>query len=512
MGDSTEDAFPEQPADSSAETVHAPVSGVLNPGSETTTGSVRQPADLQSPQQFGDYEILAEIARGGMGIVYRARQRSLNRLVALKMILTNQLANAEDVLRFRQEAEAAANLEHPGVVPIYEVGCIDGQHYFSMGLIRGESLAARVQQGPLPQREAAEMTRQIASAIGHAHEQGVIHRDLKPANILLDENGHPRVTDFGLAKVCDTDQNLTATGQILGTPYFMPPEQAAGQLADIGPAADIYSTGAILYNLLTARPPFQAATIMETLNQVIEQLPVPPRQLNVGIDIDLEAICLKCLEKDPADRYASMESLAEDLRRYLAGEPVSVKPVTTLARAWRTVRQETRHTEVMRRWGKVWTIHAPLVFLLLAVTNLLLWLDITDVTIHSCVWVVGGLALFMVVWQVRFRDSTPLTPIEKQVGKIWMMFVMAEFLTGRINHLLGLETFRLIPITVLFAGFAFGAMAVILEGSFYILAAACALCSVLMAIFPEFGPMIAAILLGPGLLIPGRAYSRKAGE
>jgi hypothetical protein len=271
---------------------------------------------------FGDYELLREIARGGMGVVYRARQVSLNRPVALKMILAGQLAGDDEVKRFHLEAEAAANLDHPGIVPIYEIGEHEGQHFFSMGFVAGTSLAARVADGPLPPREAATLTLKVTEAVQFAHEKGVIHRDLKPANILLDQNGNPRVTDFGLAKKLETDSGLTGSGQIMGTPSYMPPEQVGGKRGEVGPAADVYALGATLYALLTGRPPFQAATPMDTLIQVVNDDPVPPRRLNSSIPKDLETIALKCLEKLPPKRFGSAHELAEELGRFLAGERI----------------------------------------------------------------------------------------------------------------------------------------------------------------------------------------------
>ncbi|MBM79222.1 MAG: hypothetical protein CMJ78_01355, partial [Planctomycetaceae bacterium] len=297
------------------------------PGGDDTTG--------MHVQYFGEYELLQEIARGGMGVVYKARQSRLNRTVALKMILSGQLASQDDVQRFYIEAEAAASLEHPGIVPIYEIGEHEGQHFFSMGFIDGAGLDVQVKDGPMPPREAAAITQQVCEAIAYAHSQNVIHRDLKPANVLIDGTGQAKVTDFGLAKKTDADSGLTGTGQILGTPGYMPPEQASGETDTIGPAADIYSLGAILYALLTGRPPFQSANVMDTLVAVLEQEPVSPRQLNPALDQDLETICLKCLEKDAGRRYATTDELVAELGRYLNGEPIHARPIGKLERGWR---------------------------------------------------------------------------------------------------------------------------------------------------------------------------------
>jgi serine/threonine protein kinase/tetratricopeptide (TPR) repeat protein len=288
---------------------------------------------------LGDYEILGEIARGGMGVVYKARQKSLGRVVALKMIKAGELADDEEVQRFKSEATAAAKLDHPHIVPIYEVGQESGRHYFSMGYVEGESLAHRIRTSPLAPREAAELVRTIAEAVAYAHAQGVIHRDLKPSNVLLDKEGRPRVTDFGLAKQIGADSGLTATGQVMGTPSYMPPEQAAGRVDQVDARSDVYSVGAILYQCVTGRPPFQSANVAETIRQVLEQDPVSPRALNPAVDRDLETICIKCLGKDPAQRYATASALAADLDHFLAGEPISARPVSRLERAWRWSRR-----------------------------------------------------------------------------------------------------------------------------------------------------------------------------
>ena len=278
---------------------------------------------------FGDYELNHEIARGGMGVVYQARQVSLERDVALKMIANGALANDEQVERFRTEARAAAKLDHPGIVPVYEVGESGGQHFYSMALVSGESLHERVQrEGPLPPKEAAVVLKATAEAVHFGHVSGIIHRDVKPQNILLDGDDAPRITDFGLAK--HNGSELTADGQLLGTPSYMPPEQAEAKHHRIGVQSDVYSLGATLYYVLTGRPPFQAASTPETLRQVVETEPVPPRRLNPAIPRDLETICLKCLRKNPASRYSDAEALADDLGRWIDRKPILARRVSTI--------------------------------------------------------------------------------------------------------------------------------------------------------------------------------------
>jgi WD40 repeat protein/serine/threonine protein kinase len=292
--------------------------------------------------RFGDYLLEEEIAHGGMGVVFRARQVSLRRTVAVKLLLLGRYSSADSIERFRREAEAVAALRHPNIVAIHEIGEHDGQQFFSMDYVNGQSLAARLQHGPFEPRRSAEIVRDIAQAIHYAHQQGVLHRDLKPSNVLLDESGQVHITDFGLAKRLDGNSDLTTTGQLVGTPKYLSPEQAAGRHADLGPASDVYSMGAMMYELMTGRPPFLANSLQETLLRIQNNEPVSPRALNPALHRDLETISLKCLRKEPDRRYGSAQALAEDLERWLRHEPILARPIGAIERMTKWTRRNPR--------------------------------------------------------------------------------------------------------------------------------------------------------------------------
>jgi len=310
-------------------------------------------ADPSTLRYFGDYELLVEIARGGMGIVYRARQVRLNRLVALKLLAAGELASPQFMERFQTEAKATASLDHPNIVPIYEVGEVGGQSFFTMRLIEGGTLAERLarMQGPLATAEAARLVGKVARAVHYAHQHGVLHRDLKPGNVLLDSHDEPLLTDFGLARLLEQESTVTHTQAMLGTPAYMSPEQASGSAKALTTASDVYGLGAILYELLTGRPPFAGRTTLETAQQVLEQEPKHPAWLNPAVERDLEVICLKCLDKDPSRRYGSAEALAEDLERFLNHEPIHARAVSAWERAGKWVRRHPRRAAMVGALG-----------------------------------------------------------------------------------------------------------------------------------------------------------------
>ncbi len=317
-----------------------PASGADEGSSRATLASDGAAAPVSGAgADIPGYEILGEVGHGGMGVVYKARQTRANRVVALKMILARSHATLEQKVRFQIEAEAVARLTHPHIVQLFEVGEHDGLPFFTLEFCDGSALDRKLKDGPLPAAEAAALVEKLARAVHYAHLRGVVHRDLKPANVLRTVDGVPKITDFGLAKRLDIDSSLSKTGEVLGTPSYMAPEQATGKTGEVGPAVDVYALGAVLYECLTGRPPFRAATTFETLQQVLNAEPSAPSWLNPRVPRDLETICLKCLHKEPGKRYASADLLADDLGRFLRGEPVLARPVGRAERLWRWCRR-----------------------------------------------------------------------------------------------------------------------------------------------------------------------------
>jgi serine/threonine protein kinase len=460
---------------------------------------------------FGDYDLLSEIARGGMGVVYRARQKGLNRVVALKMILDGRLAGPDDLQRFLAEAEAAARLQHPNIVAVHEVGEVDGQYFFSMEYIAGPSLAQKLAPGPLPSRVAARYVRATARAVHHAHRHNILHRDLKPSNILLDAEDEPHVTDFGLAKKLG-DPGQTGSGAILGTPSYMSPEQAAGRVRELGPACDVYGLGAVLYELLTGRPPFRSETPLDTLKHVLDREPVPPRLLNPKVDRDLETICLKCLEKDPRHRYASAEAMADDLDRYLNGESISARSFNMFDRLLNTL-ERSPHVVDFHNWSTMLLLFAPVVLLSHLATFLLVQQELPA----SWAWLHwlprGGQFLIMAAlffWQFRKRTLLPTNPAERQLWTLWLGYLVAYQISVFVYRMLlnqGLqisgnrmhdELIRY-PTSAVLSGLVFFIMGSTYWGRCYVIGAVFFLMALLMPLHLdwapiEFGALWAAIL------------------
>ena len=465
------------------------------------------PGAASLPVVFGDYELLEEIGRGGMGVVYRAVQRSLGRTVAIKMLLRRDLASSADLARFRSEAEAAAQLDHPGIVPIFEVGEHDGLPFYSMRFIEGTTLAKRLAQGSLPPREAAALLAKVADAVQAAHSRGVLHRDLKPSNILIDSGGEPLVSDFGLAKRLEDTDSVTYTGAILGTPSYMSPEQAAGSRGEVGPASDVWSLGAILYQTLCGRPPFQASSPMDTLLAVLESDPPMPRSIVPTADRDLEMIALKSLQKPQDLRYSSAADLAADLRAALAGDPLAARQgglVDIVARLFR----ETHHAVVLENWGLLWMWHSVVVLALCVVTDVLAWQGVMTRWPYVVLWG-GGLALWApIFWALRHRNG-PVTAVERQIAHVWVGSMIASTLLFAIEQLLELPVLTLSPVLALLAGLVFFVKAGILSGTFYVQSSALFATALVMCLVPTYQHVLFGLISGVCFFVPGLQYYRQ---
>jgi serine/threonine protein kinase len=462
---------------------------------------------LTLPARFGDYELIQELGRGGMGVVYRAKQLSLGREVALKMVLRGNLASQADLDRFQAEAQAAAKLDHPAIVPVYEVGHEGGRPYFTMKYIAGTTLAQRLALGPLPAKEAATILAAVARGIHFAHSRGVLHRDIKPSNILIDENGWPHITDFGLAKQTTDAPSLTKTGAVLGTPAYMSPEQAVGNRGQVGPASDVYSLGVVLYHMLTGRPPFQAASPVDTVLMVLEQDPVPPRMLNPKADVDLEMIALRCLQKPMDLRYASAAALAADLEAYLNNESISARSgrFTQIISLWL---RETHHASVLENWGLLWMWHSLVLFVACLATNALYWFKDENRLHYFLLWTAGLGTWAVVFWALR-RRMGPVTFVERQIAHVWAGSMACVALLFPLEAWLDLPVLKLSPVLGLVNGMAFLVKAGMLSGQFYIQALALFITAGLMAYFPDYAHLIFGTVSAACFFFPGLKYYRQ---
>ncbi len=475
------------------------------------------PADRRRPRtdldpsslRFGQHELLEELGRGGMGVVHRARQVPLNRIVAVKRLLKGASASPEDMARFRAEGEAAARLSHRHIVAVHDVGSSDGQPYLVMQYVEGTTLARRLATGPLGPAEAAALLEPICRGIQHAHDRGILHRDLKPSNILIDAEGEPMVGDFGLARRIDLDgdPSLTASGAILGTPSYMAPEQAASRRGAIGPRTDVYGLGAILYQMLTGRPPFQAASPLDTILLVLEQDPVPPRLLNPKADPDLEMVALKCLQKDPEHRYPTAAALADDLEAYRSGRPVSARSTSFRALAGRYL-GETPHAVLLENWGDLWMFHSLALVAFYGLTWWLLRRGVTARWPYFAIFTLGLGAWAAFFWKLRSRRG-PVTFVERQLAHIWGAGVVALNLLLLAEALMGLPVMTLAPLLAVTNGTLFLIKAGILSGEFYVHAAILLAMVVPAALYPRFAVPIFALTSATSFFVTGLKYHRR---
>lgn len=474
----------------------------LSPVSSATTLSWQ----FNLPVRQGDFELTEELGRGGMGVVYRAHQISLDREVALKMILPGRLSEPEHVERFQQEAEAAAQLNHPGIISIYEVGKFAEQPFFCMQLVAGQTIGELGQKQAFEQRQSAAMLLEVSEAIQYAHRRGVLHRDLKPSNIMVDGDGKTHVTDFGLAKRFTHDHDITQTGAILGTPAYMAPEQASGGRGSTGVHTDIYALGAILYFMVTGRPPFSAATPVDTVLLVLDQEVTPPRVLNARIDRDLEMIILKCLQKPVDLRYRSAQQLADDLRAYLNNEPVSANQgrFSSIIAAWFS---ETPHAAVLQKWGMLWMWHSVVLLIACIVTNAMFLNGFDNRLYYSTTWTLGLGTWAIVFWKIRHLRGSVLF-VERQIAHAWAASMCAIALLFPIESLLGLKSLQTAPVLGLISGMVFLFKAGILTGKFYLQAAALFLTSLIMAAFPKYALTLFGCVSALCFFIPGWHYHR----
>ncbi len=479
---------------------------------------------ILSDKGMDDYELLEEIGRGGMGVIYRARQKSLNRIVALKMVLRGLTASSSDLTRFRAEAESAARLKHPNVVPVYEVGEFDGLPFFSMQYIEGTTLAKKLANRPMKGHESTKLLLPVVEAIAEAHQQGILHRDLKPSNILIDKNGRAFVTDFGLAKriVPDSDDEpeknyqefVTQTGAIIGTPSYMSPEQAAGSRGVIGPASDIYSLGAILYTTLTGRPPFQAASSFDTVLMVLEQDPIPPRVLNPQADRDLEMIAMKCLQKPVDLRYNSANELAADLKSYLANEPIEARS-SHFTQIFSRLFQESHHAPILENWGLLLMLHSGVLLVLCLVTNGLQLSGVSDRWPYLMLWTLGMGTWAVIFWNLRHRAG-PTTFVERQIAHVWAGSMIIDTMLYVIEYQLQFPVLTLSPILGPVGGIVFLMKASMLSGWFYIHAMALFLTGIAMAwlqqqsLIPNLGITLFGVVSSLCFFLPGLKYYRQS--
>ena len=462
---------------------------------------------LKLPFQMGDYLLQTEIGRGGMGVVYHAIRGSDGKAVAIKMLLKGDYATSADRKRFISEAQAAARLDHPHIIPIYEIGEHEGRSFFCMKLIEGQPLSSRLANGPMPPRRTAQIMAQISDATHYAHVNGVLHRDLKPSNVMLDDEGVAYIADFGLAKQFHERSSLTRSGAILGTPSYMAPEQAAGNRGEVSTASDVYSLGAILYHMLTGRPPFLGASPVDTVLMVLEQNVVAPRALNQRANRDLEMIAMRCLQKPPDLRFPSADKLAGDFKKFLNNDPISAAD-GRFGQLIGNVFRETHHAEILENWGLLWIWHSLVLLIVSVGTNVLFWCGNRNRLHYWLMWTLGMGAWAVVFWMIR-RRMGPVLFVERQIAHVWSAAMCCVVALYPLESVLHLEVLSLAPLLAVIAGMVFLIKAGILSGSFYIQAAVMFATSIVMALSPDYALIWFGIASGTCFFFAGLKYYRK---
>lgn len=460
--------------------------------------------------QVGPYMIEAEIARGGMGVVYRAYQQGLDRRVALKLISSGILAGHEERQRFRIEAEAAAQLDHPGIIAIHEIGSWQGHEYFSMMLVDGPTLQKRVEQRVFDDQESARLVRDIARAIAYSHRAGIIHRDLKPENILISEGERPLVVDFGLAKWHREGTMLTRTGQVLGTPHFMSPEQACGR-GDSEATTDIYSLGAILYALLTGQPPHSGKSAAEVLRSVLQDEPPTPHNIRREVSTELEKICLKSIQYEPSERYESADDLADDLDRYLAGDPTTVAGSGLLGRVAREIRRD-QHQTYFENWGRTLAQIGGIIF---ACHLAMFVLDQLSFSHWIAFWIPRIVMMTSIVgsiYHARDGSLTPRSVAERPVWSIWLAYLATLVVMNLISFMDGIDHSNLFPIAAALSGFGFIAMSGHVWGGAAIFGLGFFFVAALTTAFVPAAPLLFGTMWLISLLSLAKRYRKKKEE
>lgn len=464
-------------------------------------------AAIDLPCRIGAYELIEELGRGGMGVVYKARHVTLNRIVALKMLLRGRFASPTDQDRLHAEAEAIAQLDHPNIVPVYEVGQLEGHVFFSMKYVQGQTLQQVLASGPIAPTEAARILSTVARAIDFAHRRGVLHRDLKPSNILIDEEGQPHVNDFGLAKHASGRRSLTRSGAVIGTPAYMSPEQAAGNRGQVGPASDVYGLGSILYHAITGQPPFTGDSAVDVVLMVLEQDAPLARSVCPSANRDLEMIATRCLQK-PADlRYQSALALAQDLEAWLADEPVAARK-GRMSQVMALMFRETHHISLLENWGMLWMWHSVVLLVVCLLTNTMQWYGIEGAVAFFFLWTAGLGAWALVFWMMRQRMG-PVTFVERQIAHVWAGSMISIALLFPLEHMFSMPVLKLSPMLGVSSGVVFLIKASMLSGGFYFQALALFICTFAMAQWPDYGHSIFGVVAGLCFFLPGWKYHRR---